>query len=111
NRAQGRHRSKPQCSCCIAGSHNEYARAFGDRAIVLSPGSGLHLPYWLFNFEELTEIIIGPDRNAEQTKILGEAILASKHSYFTKAGLDKFGTVDTPAPYRMSDVIRALETV
>jgi hypothetical protein len=84
--------------------HNEYARAFGDRAIVLSPGDGLHLPYWLFNFEELTEIVIGPDRNAEQTKVLGEAILAAKHSYSAKAGLDKFGTVDTPRLIPLSQV-------
>jgi hypothetical protein len=89
--------------------HNEYARAFGDRAMTLSPGDGLYLPYWLFNFEELTEIVVGPDRNPEQAKILGEAILASKQSYFAKAGLDKFGTVDTPAPYRISDVIRCLD--
>ena len=100
----------PNAHVVLLDPHNEYARAFGDRAIVLSPGDGLHLPYWLFNFEELTEIVIGPDRNAEQIKILGEAILASKQSYFTKAGLDKFGTVDTPAPYRMSDVLRALDT-
>jgi uncharacterized protein len=100
----------PNAHVVLLDPHNEYARAFGDRAVVLSPGDGLHLPYWLFNFEELTEIVIGPDRNAEQTKILGEAILASKHSYFAKAGLDKFGTVDTPAPYRMSDVLRTLDT-
>jgi DNA helicase HerA-like ATPase len=99
----------PNAHVVLLDPHNEYARAFGDRAIVLNPGDGLYLPYWLFNFEELTEIIIGPDRNAEQTKILGEAILASKQAYFTKAGLDKFGTLDTPAPYRMSDVLRALD--
>jgi uncharacterized protein len=90
--------------------HNEYASAFGDRACVLSPGHGLHLPYWLFNFEELAEIIIGPEHNSDQAKILGEAILAAKQSYFAKAGLEKFGTVDTPAPYRMSDALRHLET-
>ena len=90
--------------------HNEYANAFGDRAVVLSPGDSLYLPYWLFNFEEFVEIVIGPDRNPEQAKILGEAILAAKQSYFAKAGLDKFGTVDTPAPYRMSDAIRFLDT-
>ena len=56
----------PMSYCSIP--HNEYARAFGDRAIVLSPGDGLHLPYWLFNFEELAEIVIGPDRNAEQVE-------------------------------------------
>jgi hypothetical protein len=68
------------------------------------------LPYWLFNFEELVEIVVGSDRNSEQTKILGEAVLAAKQSYFAKAGLDKFGTVDTPAPYRISDMLRFLDT-
>jgi hypothetical protein len=36
--------------------------------------------------------------------------MAAKQSYFAKAGLDGLGTVDTPAPYRMSDVIRFLDT-
>jgi uncharacterized protein len=89
--------------------HNEYASAFGDCAALLSPGDGLYLPYWLFNFEEFAEIVIGPDRNPEQAKILGEAMLAAKQTYFAKAGLDKFGTVDTPAPYRMSDALRFLD--
>jgi DNA helicase HerA-like ATPase len=100
----------PNAHMILLDPHNEYGRAFGDRAITLSPGAGLYLPYWLFNFEELTEIIVGSDRNAEQSKILGEAILACKQSYFAKAGLDKFGTVDTPAPYRISDVLRFLDT-
>jgi len=99
----------PNAHVILLDPHNEYAQAFGDRAMTLSPGDGLNLPYWLFNFEELTEIVIGPDRNLEQAKILGEAILASKQSYFAKAGLEKFGTVDTPAPYRMSDVLRYLD--
>jgi uncharacterized protein len=89
--------------------HNEYASAFKELGATLSPGDGLYLPYWLFNFEELVEIVIGPDRNAEQVKILGEAVLAAKQSYFLKVGLDKFGTVDTPTPYRMSDVVRFID--
>jgi DNA helicase HerA-like ATPase len=36
-------------------------------------------------------------------------VLAGKQSYFVKAGLDKFGTVDTPTPYRMSDAVRFLD--
>ena len=100
----------PNAHVMLLDPHNEYANAFGDRAVVLSPGDSLYLPYWLFNFEEFVEIVIGPDRNPEQAKILGEAILAAKQSYFAKAGLDKFGTVDTPAPYRMSDAIRFLDT-
>ena len=72
----------PNAHVILLDPHNEYSTAFGDRAIVLSPGDGLYLPYWLFNFEELTEIVIGPERNPEQAKILSEAILASKQSFF-----------------------------
>jgi uncharacterized protein len=100
----------PNAHVMLLDPHNEYSSAFKERAAVLSPGDGLYLPYWLFNFEELLEIVIGPDQNLEQTKILSDAVMTAKHSYFAKAGLDKLGTVDTPAPYRMSDVVRFLDT-
>ena len=99
----------PHSHVMLLDLHNEYASAFGDRATVFSPGDGLYLPYWLFNFEEFVEIVIGPDHNPEQAKILGEAILAAKQAYFAKAGIDKLGTVDTPVPYRMSDALRFLD--
>jgi DNA helicase HerA-like ATPase len=100
----------PNAHIMLLDPHNEHAAAFGERASVLSPGDGLYLPYWLFNFEEIVEIVIGSERHPEQAKILGEAILTAKQAYFAKAGLDKHGTIDTPAPYRMSDVIRHLDT-
>jgi uncharacterized protein len=99
----------PHSHVMLLDPHNEYASAFGDRATVFSPGDGLYLPYWLFNFEEFVEIVIGPDHDPEQAKILGEAILAAKQAYFAKAGIDKLGTVDTPVPYRMSDALRFLD--
>src|SRR6202047_5608840 len=34
----------PNAHVVLLDPHNEYARTFGDRAIVLSPGDGLHLP-------------------------------------------------------------------
>jgi len=98
--------TNPNAHAMLLDPHGEYASAFKERAIALSPGDGLYLPYWLFNFEELVEIVIGSDHNAEQAKILGEAVIAAKQAYLVKVGLDKFGTVDTPAPYRMSDVLR-----
>jgi DNA helicase HerA-like ATPase len=100
----------PNAHIVVLDPHDEHAAAFGPRASVLSPGDGLYLPYWLFNFEEIVEIVIGSDRHPEQAKILGDAILAAKQAYFAKAGLDKHGTIDTPAPYRISDVIRHIET-
>jgi DNA helicase HerA-like ATPase len=99
----------PNAHIVLLDPHNEHSAAFGPRASVLSPGAGLYLPYWLFNFEEIIEIMIGAERNPEQVKILGDAILAAKQAYFAKAGLDKHGTIDTPAPYRMSDVIQHVE--
>jgi DNA helicase HerA-like ATPase len=99
----------PNAHIVVLDPHNEHAAAFGSHASVLSPGDGLYLPYWLFNFEEIVEIVIGSGRHPEQAKILGEAILAAKQAYFAKAGLDQYGTIDTPAPYRMSEVIRHIE--
>jgi hypothetical protein len=102
----------PYAHVLLLDPHNEYATAFGDQAVVLSPGDQLHLPYWLFNFDELSEIVIGTAEHnkLEQMKILAEAILASKQPSFSRIGLDKHGTVDTPAPYRMSDVMRYLDS-
>jgi uncharacterized protein len=89
--------------------HNEYSRAFVEQSIVLSPDGGLRLPYWLFNFEELAEIVLGlGSQNHEQRKILGDIVLAAKQNTFVKSGWEN-GTIDTPIPYRMSDVLRSLE--
>jgi uncharacterized protein len=99
----------PNAHVMLLDPHNEYSSAFEGIAEYFSPCNGLSLPYWLFNFEELVEIVIGPNRDPEQVKILREAVLAGKQSYFVKVGLDKFGTVDTPTPYRMSDVLRFLD--
>jgi DNA helicase HerA-like ATPase len=99
----------PNAHVMLLDPHNEYSSAFEGIAEYFSPCNGLSLPYWLFNFEELVEIVIGPNRDPEQVKILGEAVLTGKQSYFVKVGLDKFGTVDTPTPYRMSDVLRFLD--
>ncbi|HEV2187241.1 MAG TPA: DUF87 domain-containing protein [Stellaceae bacterium] len=89
--------------------HCEYAHAFPNEAIVLSPGDGLHLPYWLFNFEELAEIVCTSNQRAEQYKILGEAVLAAKIAYFAKPSADRHISIDTPMPYRVSDLIRHLD--
>ena len=73
----------PNAHVMLLDPHNEYARAFPDRAVVLSPDDGLRLPYWLFNFEELAEIVLGNERSdMEQRKILGEIVLAAKQTQF-----------------------------
>jgi DNA helicase HerA-like ATPase len=89
--------------------HCEYAHAFPNEAIVLSPGDGLHLPYWLFNFEELAEIVCTSTQRSEQYKILGEAVLAAKIAYSVRPSPERHISIDTPTPYRVSDLIRHLD--
>jgi DNA helicase HerA-like ATPase len=89
--------------------HCEYAHAFPSEAIVLSPGDGLHLPYWLFNFDELAEVVLTGANRAEQWKILGEAVLSAKLAYAGKSQGDRYVSIDTPVPYRVSDLIRYLD--
>ena len=97
--------SNPHAHVMLLDPHCEYGHAFPEEAIVLSPGDGLHLPYWLFNFEELAEIVLKGDHRAEQWKILGEAVLSAKLAYFGKSA-DRYVSIDTPTPYRLSDLIR-----
>jgi uncharacterized protein len=102
----------PHAHVILLDPHCEYAHAFPDEAIVLSPGDGLHLPYWLFNFDELAEVVFGSTstHRAEQWKILGEAVLSAKLAYLGKTAADRHCSIDTPMPYRMSDLIRFLDT-
>ena len=95
----------PNAHIVLLDPHGEYANAFGGRAELLSPQDGLYFPYWLFNLDELREIVLGSERVPDQAKILEEAVLAAKQIYFAKTGLDRRGTVDTPAPYRIADVL------
>lgn len=90
--------------------HNEYGHAFGERAEVLSP-SNLRLPYWLFNFEEITEIIIGQNQEAKiaETALLNEYIPIAKRQYAGDGDETKFITVDTPVPYQLTDLIQLID--
>lgn len=89
--------------------HNEYSHAFGEIAEVLSPSSGLKLPYWLFNFEEIVEVLVSGEGEvrAVQSSILGEAIPQARQQFATDKGRPL--TVDTPVPYRISDLVRLVE--
>ena len=101
--------------------HNEYAACFEDRAHVVRPGN-LRLPYWLFNFDEMQEIIFGRHRDVEdEVGLLAELIPLAKNEYAKKAvvtsgtyrSMGPEGgryTVDTPVPYRMNELIAIAET-
>lgn len=91
--------------------HNEYARAFGDLAEVITPET-LHLPYWMMNFAESVEVLCSADpgaRDPEQS-ILREAILEARREFAGEHGDDQGITVDTPVPYQLHRLEKIIDT-
>ena len=109
----------PAAHMVLLDPHNEYATAFGDWGEVISQRN-MQLPYWLLNFEELIEVLIGnaQDRKAE-VEILQELIPMAKSRYGSGRGNSQQGlrrgsgdmkySVDTPVPYRISDVMAMID--
>ncbi len=105
----------PAAHIVLLDPHNEYATAFSEWAEVISPRN-MQLPFWLLNFEEIVEVLISdPSRKAE-IEILQELIPIAKARYSIGRARDgqavrrtvmpeqvRF-TVDTPVPYRISDL-------
>ena len=89
--------------------HNEYAHAFGDKAEVLNL-SNFELPYWLFTFEEIEEIMLGRSQERRELSVmLSELILAAKQRYAGDPQAAALITVDTPVPYRIGDLERLID--
>lgn len=86
--------------------HNEYGKAFDGTSEVIDPTT-LNLPHWLMNFEESTEVFVGKSEFAatSQTNILKEAILSARRNFGTAGIPTESITVDTPVPYRLSDLL------
>jgi DNA helicase HerA-like ATPase len=90
--------------------HGEYGRAFGDQAEHLTVDS-FRLPYWLCNFEELTELLFGHEKSEAGMEImyLRELVLAAKLA-FAGNTRDTAGIyVDTPVPFALGDLKRFIE--
>lgn len=92
--------------------HSEYAAAFGDLAEVLTPQT-LELPYWLLNFEEIEEIILGRDVNADGREvasiILRDLIGQAKKKYNSREDAPGSITADTPVPYGLSELASLID--
>ena len=101
--------------------HNEYGQCFGDYAQVLNPRN-LKLPFWLFNFEEMLDVIFSGRPGVEdEVEILFETIPFAKAHYLQyrsaadrpsikRTDQKKTGfTVDTPVPYRIADLISLID--
>jgi len=92
--------------------HSEYQTAFGELAEHLGPDK-LRLPYWVLNSEEIDVVIFGtnstlPDRPVISS-LLHELIAEAKQIYQGERSEAQAITVNTPIPYRMSDVNRLID--
>jgi DNA helicase HerA-like ATPase len=112
----------PKLRIFLLDGHNEFGRCFTPRANVVNPQT-LKLPFWLFNFEELIDVVYG-GRPAveEELEILAEHIPIAKGMYLAQRASqnDRFGmkkidpkragfTVDTPVPYLLQDLIGLID--
>ncbi|MBN8995656.1 MAG: DUF87 domain-containing protein [Rhizobiales bacterium] len=108
-------RAKPSLRLFVLDGHNEYGRCFGERSHVLNPRN-LRLPFWLFNFEELVDVIFGGRPGGhDETILLSEAIPVAKGMYAARTDRLRRSdpkstgyTVDTPVPYRLEDLLAQL---
>lgn len=90
--------------------HNEYASAFEGMSEVIDP-TNLNLPYWLLNFEELVEVVVGKEGSQRETEIalLKQAVLDAKRKHNAERGDTAYITADTPIPYPFGDLIRLID--
>lgn len=115
-------KENPAAHILLLDPHNEYATAFKEWGEVVSPRN-MQLPFWLLNFDEIVEVLIGdPERKAE-IEILQELIPIAKGKYATSRNGEQASsqrlrrspndpsryTVDTPVPYRTSDLLKMIE--
>src|SRR3982074_601318 len=113
-------KSRPNLRIFLLDVHNEYGRCFGDRALVLNPRN-LKLPFWLFNFEEIVDVLFaGRPGVPEELDILAAVTPIAQGTYTHYHNADRLGlkridpktvgyTVDTPVPYRLVDLLSLID--
>jgi DNA helicase HerA-like ATPase len=114
--------ANPQAHILLLDVHREYAAAFKEYGEIITPAN-LILPFWLLNFEEMVEILIAGQQHREaDIEILRELIPMAKQRYKGARSGDKQSRlrsresaddgsvgVDTPVPYRISDIVSLLD--
>ncbi|MBN9282529.1 MAG: ATP-binding protein [Hyphomicrobium denitrificans] len=107
----------PAAHIVLLDPHNEYATAFTEWAEVVSPRN-MHLPYWLLTFEEIVEVLVGDGERKTETDVLQDLIPVAKARYANsrsgegakprRADHSRY-TVDTPVPYRISELVALID--
>lgn len=102
-------KAHPHGHILLLDPHGEYAPAFPDMAESITPET-LQLPYWLFGFDEIAEVICSrePMARSRETLILKDAIIQAKREFLQGIGDSPEITVDTPTPYLLGELVRHL---
>ncbi len=99
----------PNAHVVVLDPHNEYADAFPDNGVHFNT-ENLDLPYWLMNLDEHYELFISKEsegRDAQQD-VLKRCLLEARKKSHTGIYKSRI-TVDTPVPYKISDMMSALD--
>jgi len=99
----------PNAHILVLDPHNEYERAFESSGVHFNTAN-LALPYWLMNFTEHVEVFVGHDTKGRggEVDILKRVLLRARKSYYSGPKGIRI-TVDTPIPYKLSDMLSILD--
>ena len=99
----------PNGHVLILDPHGEYGRAFGDRAEHLTVDT-FRLPFWIANFDELTEIVFGVEKREMVAEIVLLRELVRDAKVKSAAPADAgWITVDSPVPYSLGLLHRQID--
>ena len=99
--------------------HNEYSAAFGGLVEPIALDN-FSLPFWMLDFPEMCAALVQRDAHYDaEVEILADAVVHAKKRY-SESATSRAGalrrsesnmviTVDTPTPFRMSDVVAWLD--
>jgi uncharacterized protein len=111
---------KPELRVLILDPHNEFSRAFDSDSVLLDANT-LELPYWLFKFDEMEDVVFRGKVIEEEADILRELIGLAKAQFHAertgqvapgtmRKSLDPAGfTADSPTPYRLADIFKQID--
>ena len=99
--------------------HNEYSAAFGGLVEPINLDN-FSLPFWMLDFTEMVAALVSRDTHYDaEVEILADAVVHAKKRYsdsatarsgaLRKSESHMVITVDTPTPFRMSDVMSWLD--
>jgi uncharacterized protein len=115
--------NRPKLRVLIIDPHNEYARHFPRNSVQLT-SDNLELPYWMFKFEEFSDIIYsGRKPNSDESDALYDVIRTAKAQFVASSAAaiaaspvrrstpSDFAWIsaDTPVPYRVADMVHIID--